>query len=125
MVSRMSEKVKAMVRDSLDAFVNKDIKLAEDDSGAGRRSGLAEGRDLPARSPTCMKTNPDRISHALDLLIISRNLERIGDHATNIAEDVIYMVAGKDIRHHILETPRLNGPGKNPPGTTPHPPAKA
>ncbi|KPJ66012.1 hypothetical protein AMJ44_09100 [candidate division WOR-1 bacterium DG_54_3] len=42
-------------------------------------------------------------SRALELILISRHLERIGDHATNIAEDVIYLVQGKDIRHHIEE----------------------
>ncbi|HEX7401479.1 MAG TPA: PhoU domain-containing protein [candidate division Zixibacteria bacterium] len=40
-------------------------------------------------------------SRAIELILVSRHLEKIGDHATNIAEDVIYLVQGKDIRHHI------------------------
>ena len=50
---------------------------------------------------TYMIASPQNIERSLDLILISRNLERIGDHATNIAEDVIFMVIGKDIRHHI------------------------
>jgi phosphate transport system protein len=43
------------------------------------------------------------VEPALDLILISRHLERIGDHATNIAEDVIFMVLAKDVRHHVNE----------------------
>mgnify|MGYP001574247102 CR=1 FL=1 len=47
-----------------------------------------------------MQSDPSTIERALTLILIARNLERIADHATNIAEDVIFMVQGKDIRHH-------------------------
>jgi phosphate transport system protein len=47
-----------------------------------------------------MQAEPDCIPQALDALLVSRNLERIGDHATNIAEDVIFWVRGADVRHH-------------------------
>jgi phosphate transport system protein len=50
-----------------------------------------------------MIKDPRHILQALDLILVSRNLERIADHATNIAEDVIYMVLGRDIRHHAEE----------------------
>jgi phosphate transport system protein len=50
-------------------------------------------------SMTHMKKNPDDVEAGLDLILIARNLERLGDHATNIAEDVIFAVTGKDIRH--------------------------
>jgi phosphate transport system protein len=101
-ISQMSEKVKAMVKRSLEAFLKKDLKTARcvlesDDE-------VDDAKDEVYRQLTdFMKTDPGTINRSLDLLLISRNLERIGDHATNIAEDVIYMVAGKDIRHHIME----------------------
>jgi phosphate transport system protein len=102
LISRMSEMVKKMVRDSLDSFVKRDIRLAQDvlESDDGVDSAKDE---IYSKLTDCMKLDPATINRSLDLILISRNLERIGDHATNIAEDVIYMVAGKDIRHHILE----------------------
>ena len=45
-------------------------------------------------------SDPATIPRAFPLILISRNLERVGDHATNIAEDVIYLVQGRDVRHH-------------------------
>jgi phosphate transport system protein len=47
--------------------------------------------------------DPGTIERALSLILISRNLERVADHATNIAEDVIFMVEAKDVRHHRVE----------------------
>ena len=52
---------------------------------------------------TYMLQDPATIEPALDLILISRHLERIGDHATNVAEDVIFMVSAKDVRHHAAE----------------------
>ena len=49
---------------------------------------------------TYMMADPGTIERALALILVARNLERIADHATNIAEDVIYMVVGRDVRHH-------------------------
>ncbi|MBK9923154.1 MAG: hypothetical protein IPP09_08320 [Elusimicrobia bacterium] len=46
-----------------------------------------------------IRTDPPRSEVFVDLILLSKNMERIGDHATNIAEDVVYMVLGKDIRH--------------------------
>ena len=48
-----------------------------------------------------MLSDPSTIEPSLDLILISRHLERIGDHATNIAEDVIFMVSARDVRHHL------------------------
>jgi phosphate transport system protein len=50
-----------------------------------------------------MMADPGTIERALSLILISRNLERIADHATNIAEDVIFLVEAKDVRHHHVE----------------------
>ena len=52
---------------------------------------------------TYMLQDPHTIEPSLDLILISRHLERIGDHATNIAEDVIFMVSARDVRHHVRE----------------------
>lgn len=95
---RMAEKVREMVRHSLDAFVSRDTRAAievcaADDEIDGFYHQLF--RELL----TYMIEDPKNVSRALHLLLISRNLERIADHATNIAEDVIYYVEGRDIRH--------------------------
>ncbi len=94
----LSQLVQTMVRESLDAFVQRDTALAisvcqGDDAVDGLYKQLF--RELL----TYMIEDPKTVSRALHLLLISRNLERIADHATNIAEDVIYFVSGRDIRH--------------------------
>jgi len=105
LISRMSEMVKKMVRDSLESFVTRDLRLAQD--VLERDDEVDSAKDeISAKLTDRMQGDPATIHRSLDLILISRNLERIGDHATNIAEDVIYMVAGKDIRHHILEERR-------------------
>lgn len=94
----LSQLVQAMVRKSLDAFVNRDVELAGEvcrsDDGV---DGLY--KQIFRELLTYMIEDPKTVSRALHLLLISRNLERIADHATNIAEDVIYYVEGRDIRH--------------------------
>jgi phosphate transport system protein len=98
-ISRMADIAKGMVRDALDAFVRRDTELAsqvvlQDDE-------VDSYRDLIFRELIANMIKDHRhIPQALDLILVSRNLERIADHATNIAEDVIYMVLGRDIRHH-------------------------
>jgi phosphate transport system protein len=87
-----------MLRDALDAFVRRDTALAqhvlnEDDRLDGLKTQIF--RELL----TYMLQDPSTIEPALDLILISRHLERIGDHATNIAEDVIFMVSALDVRH--------------------------
>ena len=98
-IPRMGELAQSMLRDALDAFVRRDIALAE--------AVLAQDDTLDALKIqifrellTYMLQNPTTIEPALDLILISRHLERIGDHATNIAEDVIFMVSARDVRHH-------------------------
>jgi phosphate transport system protein len=95
---RLSILVQDMVRRSLDAFVRRDARLAtevceSDDAVDGLYKQLF--RELL----TYMIEDPKTVSRALHLLLVSRNMERIADHATNIAEDVIYYVEGRDIRH--------------------------
>ena len=98
-IPRMGDLAQKMLRDALDAFVRRDMALAE--------KVLAEDDTLDALKTqifrellTYMLQSPDTIEPALDLILISRHLERIGDHATNVAEDVIFILSAKDVRHH-------------------------
>lgn len=94
----MAEIAQAMLRESLDAFIKRDplqaeAVIMEDDRVDDLKDQIF--RELL----TYMMSDPSTIPRALSLILISRNLERIGDQATNIAEEVIYMVEGKDVRH--------------------------
>ena len=98
-IPQMGDIAQAMLRDALDAFVRRDTRLAhqvlnEDDRLDGLKTQVF--RDLL----THMLDDPATVEPALDLILVSRHLERIGDHATNIAEDVIFMVSALDVRHH-------------------------
>jgi phosphate transport system protein len=95
----MAQIAQDMLRDSLDAFVRRDVVLAqqvldEDDRLDGLKTQIF--RELL----TYMLQDPTTIEPALDLILVSRHLERIGDHATNVAEDVIFIVSARDVRHH-------------------------
>ncbi|MGH9733969.1 MAG: phosphate signaling complex protein PhoU [Candidatus Acidiferrales bacterium] len=95
---RMSELVEGMVRESLNALVHGDAELAK--SVLIRDDEVDHLRDQIFRELlTYMMENSAVVFPAFELILITKNLERIGDHATNIAEDVIYMVAGRDVRH--------------------------
>jgi phosphate transport system protein len=90
--------VQSMVLRSLDAFVRRDAFLA--DEVLASDYGVDEMRAaIQKQTIEMMRTDPDSIERALDHLIAARSLERIGDHARNIAEDVIYLVRGVDVRH--------------------------
>ncbi len=95
---RMSALAEGMVRDSLNALVQRDAELAR--SVLVRDDEVDRLRDQIFRELlTYMMENSAVIFPAFELILVAKNLERIGDHATNIAEDVIYMVAGRDVRH--------------------------
>ncbi|MGH9728147.1 MAG: phosphate signaling complex protein PhoU [Candidatus Acidiferrales bacterium] len=95
---RMSELAEGMVRDSLNALVHRDAELAK--SVLIRDDQVDNLRDQIFRELlTYMMENSAVVFPAFELVLVTKNLERIGDHATNIAEDVIYMVAGRDVRH--------------------------
>ena len=99
---RMTELVEEMVRDSLNALVRHDAGLAK--SVLTRDDQVDQLRDQIFRELlTYMMGDSSVIFPAFELILVAKNLERIGDHATNMAEDVIYMVAGKDVRHHALD----------------------
>ena len=98
-IPRMATIAQKMLCDSLDAFVRGDLDVAQqvldrdDELDALKTLVFKELLDFMLR---------DRMTVApsISLILISRHLERIGDHATNIAEDVIFMVSAKDVRHH-------------------------
>ena len=95
----MADIAQRMVRDSLDALVRKDTAIAE--RVLTEEDKVDAFRDQIFRELlTYMMADPATIPRALSLILISRNLERVGDHATNIAEEVIYWIQGRDIRHH-------------------------
>jgi phosphate transport system protein len=98
-IPRMATIAEKMIRDALDAFVKKDAELARD---VLRRDDEVDNlKDQVFRELlTYMMADPGTIQRALSLILISRNLERIADHATNIAEDVIFITEAKDVRHH-------------------------
>jgi phosphate transport system protein len=94
----MWSKTQSMLRDSLDSLVNMDVRLAAD---VVRRDDEVDRmkRDNRVLIEGMIKQNPERTIPLLRLMAVSRNLERIADGATNIAEDVIYMIEGRIVRH--------------------------
>jgi phosphate transport system protein len=95
----MADLAQRMLRDALDAYVRREVPLAQhvldtDDIVDAMKGQVSA--DLVPR----MQALPAAIEPALDLILIARHLERIADHATNIAEDVIFMVTARDVRHH-------------------------
>ena len=101
-IRHLGDQVKSMVHDVLDAYARLDvdaaIQVVRDDENADR-----EYQDLIRMLITYMMEDPRTISEVLDVIWAARALERIGDHAKNIAEYVIYLVKGKDIRHLDLD----------------------
>ncbi len=97
-IPRMADLARQMVRDSLDAFIRGDALQAQ--SVIMADDGVDALKDQVLRELlTYMIADPHTIERGLALILISRHLERIGDHATNIAEDVIYAIQGRDVRH--------------------------
>lgn len=103
-IQGMAQLAQRMVKRSLDAFVHHDPILAkavcEDDDQVDQLNdrifqGLLEQ----------MRSDSSSITRAVDLILVSKNLERMADHATNIAEDVIFIEQGKNIKHHIQDEP--------------------
>jgi phosphate transport system protein len=98
-LQRMSDLTTSMVRQSLDAFVNLDPRLAKlvcrlDDEVDRYNSAMVD------ELIRLMRASPAMVEPGLSMFSATRHLERIADHATNIAEDVVYLVEGEIIRHH-------------------------
>jgi phosphate transport system protein len=101
-IPRMASLAQKMVKDSLDAFVNRNTQLAR--SVCQRDDEVDNLNDQIFRELlTYMMEDSSKITRSVDLILIGRNIERVADHATNIGEDVIYLVEGKTIKHHLEE----------------------
>jgi phosphate transport system protein len=101
-IPRMADIAQRMLRDALDAYVRRDTGLAQ--SVLNQDDALDSLKTQVFRELlTYMLQDPATIEPALDLLLVSRHLERVGDHATNVAEDVIFIVSARDVRHHARE----------------------
>lgn len=101
-IPEMANIAQKMIKDSIGAFINKNTDLAKD--VCYRDDTVDKLNDQIFRELiTYMLQDGKSINRALDLILVARHLERIADHATNIAEDVIYIVKGKDIRHHVAD----------------------
>jgi phosphate transport system protein len=100
----MSEKTQAMLKSSLDALVNLDLDVAfrvltlDDEVDRIHSRIYDQVKEL-------IRATPDRVGYLINLMLISRYLERIADHATNIAEEVIYMIEGEIVRHGKWDQP--------------------
>jgi len=91
----------AMFKDSIDAFVREDVDQAR--AVVARDKELDDmNRSANRRLTELMVNDPDQLRGYLNLIFISRCLERVGDHATNIAEDAVYAAAAEDIRHQTI-----------------------
>lgn len=101
-IPKMADKAIQMLQESLDAFVNKDAELAVD--------VCKKDDDVDALEPqivreliTYMISDPQTIDRSLALILIAREIERVADLATNIAEDTYYIASGKMLKHHTFE----------------------
>jgi len=102
-IPRMATLAQDMVRDSINAFINGDDKLAKDI--CLRDDEVDSLNDQVFRELlTYMMQDPSTITRAVPLILVGRHLERIADHATNISEDVFYLVKGKTIKHHCEQS---------------------
>lgn len=97
-IPRMVEVAAGMLKDSLDAFSRGDVVLARDVIQRDDEEDRLKSQTFN-ELVHLMQRDASAIQRGMDIILIARNLERIADHATNIAEDVVFMVLGKDIRH--------------------------
>jgi phosphate transport system protein len=106
-IPRAAEIAESMVKDVLDAFVNRNVALAR---SVCARDDLVDqlNNQIFRELLTYMTEDPQTITRAVHLIIVSRCLERIADHATNVAEDVIFMVDARVIKHHADDKEEAN-----------------
>ncbi len=104
-IPAMADLAQKMLRDAIRAMTSRDVALANTVLEEEKR--VDSFRDTIFRTLlTYMMADPGTIQRALSLILIARNLERIGDHATNVAEEVIYWIQGRDIRHGKGKAPQ-------------------
>lgn len=99
-IPKLSVIAQQMVHDSIDSFIKKDVELAKKVISCDSQADSLRNSVQEELVNEYMSRDPSTASRAMPLLLIARHLERICDHATNIAEDVVYMVEAKVIKHH-------------------------
>jgi phosphate transport system protein len=102
-IPKLSAIAQNMVRDAIDAFVNKDVALAKNVVLTDSQADKLRNQVVDELVNDYMAKDTKTVDRAVPLLLIARHLERICDHTTNIAEDVIYMVEAKVVKHHPEE----------------------
>ncbi|HEV8113340.1 MAG TPA: phosphate signaling complex protein PhoU [Planctomycetota bacterium] len=110
-VTRLAALAKRMVRDGLDALQKLDAELAFQTWKADDEADRLY-RELIGEAIQFMREHTERIGDVMHLVGALRNLERLADHATNIAEDVIFVVNGRIVRHHMRQLDEKGGPGR-------------
>jgi phosphate transport system protein len=99
-IPNMARLAQKMIKESIEAFVNHDTALAKLVCRQDDQVDTVNDQTFRVLL-THMLENPKSITRAVDLILISRNLERIADHATNISEEVIFIEEGKNVKHHL------------------------
>jgi phosphate transport system protein len=97
-IGTMAATASGMIKKAIEAFVRRDSRLAQ---GVLELDDIVDGlnRRVFSNSAEMIRKNPSNTGQTLDALLVARNVERVADHATNIAEDVIFWVSGADVRH--------------------------
>jgi phosphate transport system protein len=104
-IPKLTKLAQGMVKDAIDSFVNKDVKLAKDVILRDDQADLLRNLVQTELINDYMLKDSSTIARGVALILVARHLERICDHATNIAEDVIYMVEGKVVKHRLENLP--------------------
>jgi len=104
-IPEMALVARGMLKDSLHAFVNLDIEKARNVLTRDDQVDAMKAK-ITVELAEFMTRDPSTVDRALALVLVARNLERVGDHATNIAENAIFVAEGRDIRHHAEERPK-------------------
>ena len=104
-VSPLAAKVRIMLRNSIDAFVGLDVERAREVCQADDEVDACH-KQFTVSLKAAIREHPDTVETLLSYLSISRHLERIADHATNIAEDLVYMIEGDIVRHKKVVEPK-------------------
>ncbi len=101
-ISRMASEAQLMLKDSLDAFINRNTDLARE---VCKRDDIVDDLNIQVFREllTYMMEDNKTIKVAVNLVLVGRHLERIADLSTNISEEIVYMVEGKTIKHHVEE----------------------
>ena len=102
-IPKLAALAQGMVRSAIDAFINRDVALAKNVVLSDKQADALRNLIQDELLNDYLAKDPKTASRAVPLLLVSRHLERICDHATNIAEDIIYMVEGKVVKHRPEE----------------------